>query len=405
MNKSIDINKKILGLTKDSCGNLYLGGKHFCGYGVNSFSLFVRYIADDCPPDYEEQFKLLKKYNIPFVRVNFGGYWQSYYEKFDKDPASIIAKMHEIVTCAEKYEIGLICSLLWYDGAVSAHVGEKRSAMGNPNSKTVAYTKKYLSIIIPEFVDSPAIWGWELGNEYNLSADLCDKELKDYLPNGPATPKTPDGYDYYTSQELAVYAKLVGDEIRKYDKSRIISSGHGDIRDSSKALHLAAVKHDENHMWEMDWSQDSIEDFYEMCAYFTPEPLDTVCFHIQHTEQNSDGKVSYINEWPRFGRYNSTEEYIAAYIDAAKKADKVMYFGELGDLLWNENAEDAAEFFDGLIQTCVKAGVVLASTWQFMQNGLAATDKGIDGDKLRSLHKANQKFAAEGKQELASYWN
>lgn len=397
--------ERALGLTKDACGKLYLGKKPFSGYGVNSFSAVTHYIDANSSATYEQQFILLKKYDIPFVRVNFGGYWPEYYWRFDKDPDAMLEKMHHVVDCAEKYQIGLVCSLLWYDGAISFHVGEKRSAMGDPNSKTTEYTKNYVATIVNEFKDSPAVWAWELGNEYNLDADLCDKALKNFVPQGPATPAVPSGYDFYTSEELVTYMKMVGEEIRKYDSRRIISAGHGDMRNASKALHDAAVAHDENHLWDNDWTNDTLEDFYNMCAYYTPDPFDAMCFHIQHAEKDQDGIVSYIDNWCRFKTSVTTKEYLEAYLVAAKKENKVLYFGEMGDLLWKETAPDAVEYFQSLVDLCVETGVDLASTWQFMTNNHVVTDNGIDGEKLRILQKANLKFLEEGKQPLAEYWN
>ncbi len=396
--------EKKLGLSKDSQGNLFLGGNPFKGYGVNSFSAVAHYLYAHSINTFEQQFDLLKSYNIPFVRVNFGVYWPEYYERFDKDPETIITRMREVLDSAKAHKIGLICSLLWYDGAISYHVGEKRSAMGDPLSKTVEYTKKYVARIVNEFKDHPAVWGWEIGNEYNLDADLCDKSLKNFIPQGPAAPAVPSGFDFYTSEELVTYMTLVGEEIRKYDPHRIISTGHGDIRDASKALHNAAKNHDEKHLWENDWTQDTIEDFYEMCAYFTPNPFDSMCFHIQHSERDDNGNAYYLNTWKRFDKVISTKEYLEAYVAAAKKTNKVLYFGEFGDLIWKETAPDAVEYFSNLVNTCLDAGISFASTWQFMTNNNIANDNGIDGEKLRVLQKVNLNFIASGDQPIDEYW-
>ena len=396
--------EKKLGLSKDAQGKLYLGEKPFKGYGVNSFSAVTYYVDAHSTNTFEEQFTLLKSYNIPFLRVNFGGYWPEYYERFDKDPDAIISKMRDALNSAQRHKIGLICSLLWYDGAISYHVGEKRSAMGNPHSKTAEYTRKYVARIVNEFKDHPAVWGWEIGNEYNLDADLCDKALKNFIPQGPATPAVPSGFDFYTSEELVTYMTLVGEEIRKYDPYRIISAGHGDMRDASKALHNAAKNYDENHLWENDWTQDTIEDFYEMCAYFTPDPFDAMCFHVQHAERDDDGNVSYLDNWRRFGKVISTKEYLEAYVAAAKKVNKILYFGEFGDLLWKETESDAPEYFNNLVNTCLDAGIGFASTWQFMTNNHIANDNGIDGEKLRILQKVNLNFIANGDQPIDEYW-
>jgi len=108
--------------------------------------------------------------------------------------------------------VGLILSLMWWDPALSAHVGEKRSAMGDVNSKTIAYAKRYVSIILEHFADRRCIWGWEIGNEYNLTADLCDPAYKKYLwpdryeqmPHSRV-----NGYDFYTSEELQVFFREI----------------------------------------------------------------------------------------------------------------------------------------------------------------------------------------------------
>ena len=101
-----------LGLTVDKNGTILLAGKPYYAFGVNSFSLVIRYIEGAEKSLYRSQFELLKKYGIPYIRVNFGGYWPEYYEKFDADPDEILSRRRDVVQCAKAYKIGLICSLL-----------------------------------------------------------------------------------------------------------------------------------------------------------------------------------------------------------------------------------------------------------------------------------------------------
>lgn len=271
-----------LGLTVDKNGTILLAGKPYYAFGVNSFSLVIRYIEGAEKSLYRSQFELLKKYGIPYIRVNFGGYWPEYYEKFDADPDEILSRMRDVVQCAEEYKIGLICSLLWYDASIPAHVGERRSDMGSSSSKTVKYAVKYVSRIVSEFKDSPAVWAWEIGNEYNLGADLCDPDFHSRLPEGPCTPEAPSGYDFYTSEELIRFYTAIGAAIRKQDPVRMLSSGNGDLRCASKSLRCAAARMNaETHLWKEEWTPDTLEDFYEMCAYFTPDPIDTISFHLR----------------------------------------------------------------------------------------------------------------------------
>lgn len=395
-----------LGLTVDKNGTILLAGKPYYGFGVNSFSLVIRYIEGSEKSLYRSQFELLKKYGIPYIRVNFGGYWPEYYEKFDADPEGVLSRMRDVVQCAEEYKIGLICSLLWYDASIPAHVGEHRSDMGNSSSKTVKYAVEYVSRIVSEFRDSPAVWAWEIGNEYNLCADLCDPDFHSRLPDGPCTPESPSGYDFYTSEELMRFYTAVGAAIREQDPVRMISSGNGDLRCASKSLRSAAARmNTETHLWREDWKPDTVEDFYEMCAYFTPDPIDTISFHLQHAEQDEAGNASFLLLLDRFGGRQSTLEYLQLYAAAARKANKALYFGEMGDMLWMEDDENAASVFKNVADWITDAGIQLASSWQFSKNSLIATDSGIDGEKLKILQEKNQNYIDEGKADTVTYWS
>ncbi len=395
-----------LGLTVDKNGTILLAGKPCYAFGVNSFSLVIRYIEGAEKRLYRSQFELLKKYGIPYIRVNFGGYWPEYYEKFDADPDEILSRMRDVVQCAEEYKIGLICSLLWYDASIPAHVGERRSDMGSSSSKTVKYAVKYVSRIVSEFKDSPAVWAWEIGNEYNLGADLCDPDFHSRLPEGPCTPEAPSGYDFYTSEELIRFYTAIGAAIRKQDPVRMLSSGNGDLRCASKSLRRAAARMNaETHLWKEEWTPDTLEDFYEMCAYFTPDPIDTISFHLQHAEQDEAGRASFLLLLDRFGGRQSTLEYLQAYAAAARKAGKALYFGEMGDMLWMEGDENAASIFKNVADWITDAGIQLASSWQFSKNSLIATDSGIDGEKLKILQKKNQNYIDEGKADTVTYWS
>ena len=41
----------------------------------------------------------------------------------------------------------------------------------------------------------------------------------------------------------------------------MITSGNGDMRGASKAMNAASAKKDSNHLWNVDWTVDSLIDF------------------------------------------------------------------------------------------------------------------------------------------------
>ena len=77
-----------------------------------------------------------------------------------------------MVSIAEENGLGLLPSLFWLTATATDLVDEPRDQWGNPDSRTHAFMRGYVRDVVRRFADSPAIWGWEFGNEYNLDADL-----------------------------------------------------------------------------------------------------------------------------------------------------------------------------------------------------------------------------------------
>lgn len=392
------------GLTVSENGRLMLNDKEFYGLGECVFGSFVNFLENPIEQVFVEDFKILKQYNIPFARIPFSGYAANYYDTFDTDPDMVLTFLDMVVKEAEKQNIGIIASLMWWDPALSAHVGEQRSAMGDVNSKTTAYAKEYVATIVQRYKDSPAIWGWEIGNEYNLTADLCDKNFENYLwPNGiPSMPIKGDGYDYYTSAELRVFYEEIAKEIRKYDDYRIISNGNGEMRGAAKAMHEASEAMDtDTHTWTIRWTEQTREEFYEMNEYYAPDPIDAMCFHFQHGTNGGDPEA-YLLEHKVFREGTiSLTDYLKAYVEAARLQNKVAYFGEFGDFIDMEDAPDCAEKFQYVVDCIAEADIQLASAWHFQQ----ATDKGIHGEKLKIMSASNLKFQEKGLQDISAYWS
>lgn len=115
------------GLTVDDDGTVLLNGTPFYGFGTNQFTSIPHHWENPLNEKFTAEFELMQKYDIPFVRLNFGGYWETFYDLYDENPEFVIQCMRDVVKCAEKYHIGIIASLLWYDSSVPLHVGEKRS--------------------------------------------------------------------------------------------------------------------------------------------------------------------------------------------------------------------------------------------------------------------------------------
>ena len=394
-----DRNPDRFGFHVEEGGEIRLAGEKFCGFGVNYFGAFAHYWYgdyDDQP--FAEAFKKLKEYGVDFIRMPFGGYWTDYYEAFERDPDGVLRYLDRIVEEAEAQKIGIIVSLFWHDTALPLHLGEHRSAMGDPESGTVGYARDYASVIVSRYASSPAVWAWEIGNEYNLDADLCDTSGWNWLSGYPGD--EPTGFDYFSSEEMLVFYREVSAKIREYDGWRMIETGNGEMRPFAKASAAASKRmNKENHSWEVDWTKNSRRAFDEMNAVMTPDPIDCLCFHLQHG--TGDGSGRYVETMDPWGKTISQREYFAAYKEAADAMGKGCLFGEMGDFLDMNGAPDLEEHFRALIGDIRASGIQIALTWQFQD----FTDAGNDGMKLSVIGEANRELKEEGLYPAERAWD
>ena len=89
-----------------------------------------------------------------------------------KDKESYFKRLDAVVRSAERHNVGLIPSLFWNIATFPDLVGESMDQLGNPESETIAFIEQYTAEVVQRYRNSPAIWGWEFGNEYNLNVDL-----------------------------------------------------------------------------------------------------------------------------------------------------------------------------------------------------------------------------------------
>lgn len=396
-------NKEQYGLHVEEDGTITLMGEEFHGFGLNYFGAFVRSSdnMEGAVDAYKAAFKSIAEHNIPFVRLPLSGYYAYYYDNYEADKDAMIAKMRDVLDTAAENKVGVVVSLMWWDFAMAAYLGVKRSDMGTEDSELVNYAKEYTSDIVSAFADHPAVWGWEIGNEYNLNADLCDPEFKNFLLDGytGGAVENPTGFDYYTSEELVYFYSEVAKTIRQYDSYRMISTGNGEMRPFANAIYESSqAMNKKTHMWEMKWDGNTYKQFIEMNAYFTPEPIDTMCFHLQHGTWDSE--PSYVLEHYLWGKTVSSKEYFEGYVAAAKAAGKGLFFGEFGDFLGMESAPDVAEKFYEVAHYISDAGIQIAALWQFQDY----SDAGVAAEKLDVLTTLNTELQNAGKQNTEKAW-
>jgi hypothetical protein len=267
------------------------------------------------------------------------------------------------VKAAERRGVGLVPSLFWYMSTVPDLVGESCDQWGNPGSKTIVYMREYAREVVTRYKNSPAIWGWEFGNEYNLAADLPNAAShRPQIVPKLGTPETRSARDEITHEVLRTALSEFAREIRLHDPYRFVTSGNSISRASAW------------HNWkERSWKPDTPEQFAGILAFENPDPLNVISIHA----------------------YNEALEKIPAAAEAAARLKKPLFIGEFQV---RDAAPEAAEAaFRGVLERIEKSGAALAAVWVY---DLAAQEKEFNVTatnarawQLKAIAEANRRLA------------
>jgi hypothetical protein len=163
---------KSLGLQGGPNATVLKDGRPYRGIGVNYFDCFLRTWKNGDDTSYDAGFAVLAAKGIPFARFCATGFWPRDMQLYREDRAEYFRRLDGVVNSARKHGIGLVPSLFWYYACVPDLVGEPMDQWANPRSKTRAWMRDYVREVAARYRDDPAIWAWELGNEFSLRASL-----------------------------------------------------------------------------------------------------------------------------------------------------------------------------------------------------------------------------------------
>jgi hypothetical protein len=324
-------------------GVVMRAGKPYRGIGANYFSLLARVLKN---PDDDSSLKnldALGKAGIPFVRFMAGGFWPSEMKLYQQDKEEYFRRFDKVVHAAETAHVGLIPSLFWNTSTVADLCGEPLDQYGNPDSKSIAFIRQYTTDVVTRYKESPAIWAWEFGNEYNLGADLPNAaQHRPQIVPQLGTPATRSERDELKWPQIETALRAFAETVRKLDADRLIESGHSIPRQS--AWH---------NVRERSWTDDSVEQFGEILKRDNPAPLDAICIHVY-----PEAKKHYA------AGATSIDGVIAAAQQQARLIGKPLFIGEFGV---NEQAGDKAAqqaIFEEFL-SAFKNNVPLAAFWVF----------------------------------------
>ena len=292
------------GLSVARDGALLRNGSSYRGVGVNYTDAFLRPLRHPEDETYRDDFHKLAINHIPFARIAACGFSPSDYRLYLQDKENYFKLLERVVHAAEESNVGLIADLFWVSYTVPDLVGEPRDQWGNSQSKTRQFMRTYIREVVSRYVNSPAIWGWEFGNEYNHSVDLPDAWRNLPPVDRRMGSKRSRGSDDTLTTEI--FTSALSDfarTVREIDDHRIVITGNAIPRFS--AYHMQTGSH----------GPDSLEQFATMLLRQNPGPFKPVCIH-----------TSPVSPLPHFAkRYNDLIQICAG---AARSASKSLYIEE-----------------------------------------------------------------------------
>lgn len=300
--------------------------------GVNYYDLFVRQLRPGAEASVPPRFHWLASNGVAFVRFSAGGYWPVEWGMYRTNRSEHFRRLDAIVRAAETNHIGLVPSLFWFWPTIPDLVGEPASALGDTNSQTIRFIREYTRAVVSRYESSPAIWMWELGNEYNLPADLPN--AADHRPPivpSFGTPRQRSAKDELTHAMVRTVLREFALEVRRHDQRRPITSGHAFPRPS--AWHQQR---------ERSWKADTEEQFATMLAADHPDPVNVISLRLY--AEDDARRISWA-------------------IRAARKLRKPLFIGELG--VPGGDTEANRKSFRRWLQLLEPADVALSALWVF----------------------------------------
>jgi hypothetical protein len=346
-------------------GAFYREGLPYRGVGCNYFDLFRRVLQEPTNTTSLVGLERLAKAGIPFVRFAgpfFAKEWRTYLDNKEE----YFRRLDLVVRAAERDGIGLIPSLFW-SFALNEAAGESRDQWGNPQSKTMELMRQYTADVVSRYKSSPAIWGWEFGNEKNLGADL---------PNAAQfRPKGGTERDDVTSAHLVAMLSEFAKTVRTLDSTRPIFSGNSHPRPS--AWHNTANK---------SWKPDTQEQSREILLRDNPAPLNTLGIHF-YGEEAAD---------KAFGAWVTNRlHYLTWLRKVADEARRPVFVGEFGAEIDKQGASVRPKF-EAMLDELERSGMDLAAFWVFdLPNQTTTWNVTFDNERaymIRLTAEANRRW-------------
>lgn len=328
-----------------SSGEVVLDGKPLLAVGVNYYDAVSRSLIAPVDRSYVPGLAFLERFKIPFVRVNFGGFWPADFALYRRDREAYFRVISEFLDEAARRKIGVVASVSWNYAAIPDMVGEPVSAWGDRRSKTISFMSEYASELAKRFGGRDVVWVWEFGNEMALNADLPNAaEFRPAVRLAGGTPAARSRSDDISANDVNVALSEFRLAIRRFDSRTILSAGQALPRPFAY-----------NNSRSKSWQKDTKEQFCSVLARDNPSGYGLMSVHLY--------------ENPRQGYFGRSDfdagEIMATVSSCASRHSQAVFVGEFGFDRRKLSAAEQLGKFNVFLDVLDRSNVPLAAFWVF----------------------------------------
>lgn len=332
---------------------LYLGDVPFRNIGVNIPDLFERFLHGDDASGV----KALADARAAGVRLVrcWGTTWGADgFGTFEQDRARWLDAFDRMLAAADSDNIAIVPSLLFNPNMLPDYVrrttgkDEQIVTYLTTGSASNALAVAYVTAIVSRYANDTRVLFWEIGNEYNLEADLSAQwksRPADQIP---------------TSDQIRAFLVQIATLIHRLDKHHLVTSGNADMRPAAWHMRQAMLAHrrDPHPLdYPMDWTPDIFPEYIEMLRFFNPPPLDIVSVHEYPPDSNDtpfwiteDGKRAFRLPWVGYAAYD---------------IGKPLFVGELGQKVFVNGKEQDSPWLQDALQRVEAGTAPIAALWSW----------------------------------------
>ncbi len=342
---------------------LFRGKLEFRNVGANIPDLFEKFLSGEDAAA-EKMLADAQAAGVRFVRC-FGTTWgPERFGLFASDRRRWLAAFDRMLLIADNHGIAIVPSLLFNIRMLPDYVqrttGRPEGVVGylTPGTASNRLAVEYVTALVTRYRTDPRVLFWEIGNEYNLEADLSLQ-----LKPRPAT-------DAPTSEQIRAFLAQIGTVIKHLDRKHLVTSGNSDMRPAAWHLRQAMRSHRSDTAplnYPMDWTKDTLDQYTEMIGFFSPAPLDLISVHQyapdpQNPDENlvswllPDHDHAILLSWARV---------------ACQTLEKPLFVGEFGETFVRDGKAQPAPWTQDFLTRIPLGTAPIAAVWawEFAQDG------------------------------------